>query len=55
MGSLDYQKAFDKVPHQKQLHKLKAHGIDGRVSNWLDLQAEDGVIINGEIPNWNLF
>ena len=24
---LDFQKAFDKVPHQRLPHKLKAHGI----------------------------
>ena len=24
---LDFQKAFDKVPHQRLLLKLKAHGI----------------------------
>ena len=26
---LDFAKAFDKVPHQRLLLKLKAHGIDG--------------------------
>ena len=26
---LDFQKAFDKVPHKRLLIKLKAHGIDG--------------------------
>ena len=29
---LDFQKAFDKVPHVRLLHNLKAHGIWG----WLD-------------------
>ena len=28
---LDFQKAFDKVPHQRLLLKLKAHGISGIV------------------------
>ena len=36
---LDFQKAFDKVPHQRLLLKLKAHGIgDGiidRIGQWL--------------------
>ena len=26
---LDFQKAFDKIPHQRLLIKLKAHGIRG--------------------------
>ena len=28
---LDFQKAFDKVPHQRLLLKLKAHGIGNDV------------------------
>ena len=31
---LDFQKAFDKVSHQKCLLKLKAHGIGNDVINW---------------------
>ena len=30
---LDFQKAFDKVPHQRLLFKLKAHGIGNDVIN----------------------
>ena len=26
---LDFSKVFDKVPHQRLLTKVKAHGIDG--------------------------
>ena len=32
---LDLAKAFDKVPHQQLMLKLKAHGIDGLVGNWI--------------------
>ena len=32
---LDFQKAFDKVPHQRLLLKLKAHGIGNDVVNWI--------------------
>ena len=32
---LDFQKAFDKVPHQRLLLKLKAHGIGNDVINWI--------------------
>jgi len=30
----DLAKAFDTVPHQRLLSKLKAHGIDGFVLKW---------------------
>ena len=32
---LDFSKAFDKVPHRRLPMKLKAHGIDGVVSEWI--------------------
>ena len=50
---LDFQKAFDKVPHQRLLLKLKAHAIGNDVINWIEKwlthrrQREDG-----EISNW---
>ena len=33
---LDFQKAFDKVPHGRLLTKLLAHGIDGNVLKWTE-------------------
>ena len=32
---LDFQKAFDKVPHERLMKKVEAHGINGNVSRWL--------------------
>ena len=32
---LDFAKAFDKVPHHRLLQKLKAHGINGKIWNWI--------------------
>ena len=32
---LDFQKAFDKVPHERLLVKLQAHKIGGKVSDWI--------------------
>ena len=32
---LDFRKAFDCVPHQRLLSKLKAYGIAGSVLNWI--------------------
>jgi len=33
---LDFQKAFDKVPHQRLLSKLEALGITGKFSGWIN-------------------
>ena len=32
---LDFQKAFDKVPHQRLLLKLKSHGMGNSIINWI--------------------
>ena len=32
---VDFPKAFDKVPHQRLLLKLKAHGIDW-IIDWIE-------------------
>ena len=32
---LDFQKAFDKVPHQRLLYKLKYYGISPQALNWV--------------------
>ena len=31
----DFRKAFDRVPHQRLLLKLKALGIKGRLLDWI--------------------
>ena len=51
---LDFQKVFDKVPHQRLLLKLKAHAIGNDVINWIEsgLHTEDRVVVDGEISNW---
>ena len=52
---LDFPKAFDKVPHQRLLLKLKAHGIGNdvinRIEKWLT-HRKQRVIVDGEISNW---
>ena len=52
---LDFQKAFDKVPHLRLLCKLKAHGIDGFVSDWIASWLSDRkqrVLLNGVSSTW---
>ena len=52
---LDFQKSFNKVPHQILILKLKAHGIGNdvinRIENWLTHRRQR-VIVDGEISNW---
>ena len=33
---LDFQKAFDKVPHRRLFAKLKSFGIRGNVYSWIE-------------------
>ena len=52
---LDFQKAFDKVPHKRLLSKLKAHGIRGNVLKWIENWLTDRkprVVINGKASTW---
>ena len=52
---LDFQKAFDKVPHQRLLLKLKAHGIGDVIIDWTEQWLTDRkqrVIEDGEVSNW---
>jgi len=32
---LDFAQAFDKVPHERLVLKLKSHGIDGKLLDWI--------------------
>ncbi|CAM5077649.1 unnamed protein product [Natator depressus] len=52
---LDFQKAFDKVPHQRLLSKVSSHGIRGkvlsRIGNWLK-NRKQRIGINGQFSEW---
>ena len=43
---LDFQEAFDKVPHQRLLLKLNTHGIGDGIIDWVDngLLTEDSLL-----------
>ena len=52
---LDFQKAFDKVPHQRLLEKVKSMGIDGEVFEWIKswlLGRLQRVVLNGKSSDW---
>ena len=52
---LDFTKTFDKVPHQRLLLKLKAHGIGNGMINWIVkwlIDRKQRVIVDGEVSNW---
>ncbi|CAM5155297.1 unnamed protein product [Eretmochelys imbricata] len=52
---LDFQKAFDKVPHQRVLCKLSCHGIRGKILSWIGnwlKDREQRVGINGKFSEW---
>ena len=52
---LDFKKAFDKVPHQRLLLKLKAHGIGNGMINWIEkwlIGRRQRVVVDGEVSNW---
>ena len=38
---LDFQKSFDKVPHQRLILKLKSHGIGISIINWIEQWLTD--------------
>ena len=52
---LDFQKAFDKVPHQRLILKLKSHGmgnsIINRIEQWLTGRRQR-VVADGEVSSW---
>jgi len=52
---LDFQKAFDKVPHVRLLKKLEAHGITGSLLNWIGEWLNgrlQRVVLNGNTSTW---
>ena len=52
---LDFQKAFDKVPHQRLILKLKSHGMGNSIINWIERWLKDRrqmVVVDGEVSSW---
>ena len=52
---LDFQKAFDKVPHQRLILKIKSHGMGNSIINWIEQWLTDRrqrVVVDGEVSSW---
>lgn len=52
---LDFQKAFDKVPHKKLLFKLREMGITGQIYDWISdwlNDREQRVVLLGRCSEW---
>jgi hypothetical protein len=48
---MDFAKAFDKVPHQRLLYKLKFYGIKNETLNWISAflpNRTQTVVLDGE-------
>ena len=53
---LDFQKAFDKVPHVRLINKIKAHGISGKMLHWIEKWLDDRkqrVVLSGQPSSWS--
>ena len=53
---LDFLKAFDSVPHQRLLKKIKAYGIDGSLLQWIEsflTGRKQRVNVNGGLSSWS--
>jgi len=52
---IDFQKAFDKVPHEALLFKMKRFGLGNSVIRWIDswlANRKQRVHINGKFSDW---
>ena len=52
---LDFQKAFDTVPHKHLISKIENHGIRGNTQKWLQdwlTDRKQRVVINGKESEW---
>ena len=52
---LDFQKAFDKVPHGRLVSKLEAHGIGGEILKWVEnwlSERKQRMVLGGEFSEW---
>ena len=51
----DFMKAFDRVPHQRLIAKMKSYGINESIYNWVETflcNRKQLVVINGVHSEW---
>ena len=52
---LDYQKAFDTVPHKRLIKKLRSYGINGNLLKWIEeflIGRKMRVVLNESVTDW---
>ena len=57
MVFLDFAKAFDKVPTERLMKKLEAHGIRGKVGSWIRAwltNRKQRVSVNSKQSGWRM-
>ena len=55
MFYLNFEKAFDKVPHKRLLAKMRAHGISGFITRWVEnwlTNRSQCAVLNGCFSGW---
>jgi hypothetical protein len=55
MVIMDFEKAFDKVPHKRLLSKIHEYGIRGKLLSWITTfltERMQRVVVNGECSSW---
>ena len=53
---LDFQKAFDSVPHQRLLLKLQSYGVSGKLLKWIEsflVNRRQQVVLHGSSSDWS--
>ena len=50
---LDFTKAFDSVPHERLLLKLKGYGIEGNLLQNFLTNRQHRVVVRGTISSWS--